>query len=196
MPKGLLQALHMSHEATTKVIAEPGVDHVAFTGSVRRRHAVERAAAGRFMSVGLELGGKDPAYVRADANLAHAIENLVDGAFFNSGQSCCGIERIYVHASAYDRFVEGAVELTRTYVLGDPTQADTTLGPMVRTSAADFVRGQIGEAVGQGAARCWTRRPSPRPGPARPISHRRSWWTSTIPCALCARRRSVPPWAS
>ena len=151
LPKGLLQALHMSHEATTKVIAELGVDHVAFTGSVPGGAAVERAAAGRFMSVGLELGGKDPAYVRADANLAHAIENLVDGAFFNSGQSCCGIERIYVHASAYDRFVEGAVELTRTYVLGDPTQADTTLGPMVRTSAADFVRGQIGEAVGQGA---------------------------------------------
>jgi acyl-CoA reductase-like NAD-dependent aldehyde dehydrogenase len=151
LPPGLLQALHMSHEATTRVVRELGVDHVAFTGSVAGGAAVEEAAAGRFIGVGLELGGKDPAYVRADADLDHAIENLVDGAFFNSGQSCCGIERIYVHASVYDRFVEGAVALTRRYVLGDPTEPETTLGPMVRTAAAEFVRGQIAEAVRQGA---------------------------------------------
>jgi acyl-CoA reductase-like NAD-dependent aldehyde dehydrogenase len=151
LPAGLLQALHLSHEATSRLIKDLGVDHVAFTGSVPAGAAVERAAAGRFIGVGLELGGKDPAYVRGDADLDHAVENLVDGAFFNSGQSCCGIERIYVHGSVYDRFVEGAVELTRQYVLGDPTQADTTLGPMVRTAAADFVRGQIAEARRQGA---------------------------------------------
>jgi acyl-CoA reductase-like NAD-dependent aldehyde dehydrogenase len=151
LPGGLLQALHLSHEATTRLIKELGVDHVAFTGSVPAGAAVERAAAGRFIGVGLELGGKDPAYVRADADLDHAVENLVDGAFFNSGQSCCGIERIYVHASLYDRFVDGTVELTRRYVLGDPTQADTTLGPMVRTAAADFVRSQVADARRQGA---------------------------------------------
>jgi acyl-CoA reductase-like NAD-dependent aldehyde dehydrogenase len=149
LPGGLLQALHLSHAATTRLIQD--VDHVAFTGSVPAGAAVEQAAAGRFIGVGLELGGKDPAYVRADADLDHAIENLVDGAFFNSGQSCCGIERIYVHDSIYDRFVEGAVELTRRYVLGDPTRPETTLGPMVRTAAADFVRGQVAEAVRQGA---------------------------------------------
>ncbi len=151
LPAGLLQALHMSHEATTRMIRELGVDHVAFTGSVAGGSAVEEAAAGRFIGVGLELGGKDPAYVRADANLDHAIENLVDGAFFNSGQSCCGIERIYVHEAVYDRFVEGAVALARNYVLGDPTEPGTTLGPMVRASAADFVREQVGDAVRQGA---------------------------------------------
>jgi acyl-CoA reductase-like NAD-dependent aldehyde dehydrogenase len=151
LPDGLLQALHLSHEATTRVIKDVGIDHVAFTGSVPAGGAVERAAAGRFIGVGLELGGKDPAYVRADADLDHAVENLVDGAFFNSGQSCCGIERIYVHASVCDRFVEGAVELTRRYVLGDPTRDETTLGPMVRTAAADFVRGQIADARRQGA---------------------------------------------
>jgi acyl-CoA reductase-like NAD-dependent aldehyde dehydrogenase len=151
LPPGLLQALHLSHEATARMIKDARIGHVAFTGSVAGGAAVEEAAAGRFLSLGLELGGKDPAYVRADADLAHAVENLVDGAFFNSGQSCCGIERIYVHAAVYDRFVEGAVELTRGYVLDDPTKADTTLGPMVRTSAAEFVRGQIGEAVRQGA---------------------------------------------
>jgi acyl-CoA reductase-like NAD-dependent aldehyde dehydrogenase len=149
LPGGVLQALHLSHAATTRLIQE--VDHVAFTGSVPGGAAVEQAAAGRFIGVGLELGGKDPAYVRADADLDHAIENLVDGAFFNSGQSCCGIERIYVHEGVHDRFVEGAVELTRRYVLGDPTHPETTLGPMVRTAAADFVRGQIAEAVRQGA---------------------------------------------
>ena len=148
---GLLQALHMSHEATTRVIRDLGVDHVAFTGSVAGGAAVEEAAAGRFIGVGLELGGKDPAYVRLDADLDHAVENLVDGAFFNSGQSCCGIERIYVHAGVYDRFVEGAVALARRYVLGNPTDPETTLGPMVRADAAEFVRAQIAEAVRQGA---------------------------------------------
>jgi acyl-CoA reductase-like NAD-dependent aldehyde dehydrogenase len=151
MPDGLLQAVHMSQATTAEVIRELGVDHVAFTGSVSGGAAVEQAASGRFIGVGLELGGKDPAYVRADADLAFAVENLVDGAFFNSGQSCCGIERIYVHERLFDRFVEQAAAVTRAYVLGDPTDAATTLGPMVRGSAAEFVRGQIAEAVGRGA---------------------------------------------
>jgi acyl-CoA reductase-like NAD-dependent aldehyde dehydrogenase len=114
-------------------------------------HAVRRVLSERFVGMGLELGGKDPAYVRADADLAQAIENLVDGSFFNSGQSCCGVERIYVHADIHDRFVDGFVELTNAYRLGNPFDATTTLGPMVRASAAEFVRGQIAEAVGQGA---------------------------------------------
>jgi acyl-CoA reductase-like NAD-dependent aldehyde dehydrogenase len=151
LPEGVLQFLHMSHDATARLVAHEDIGYVAFTGSVAGGAAVERAATGRFIGVGLELGGKDPAYVRPDADLAHAIENLVDGAFFNSGQSCCGIERIYVHASVYDRFVEGAVALTRGYVLGNPLDADTTLGPLVRTAAADFVRAQTAEAVRQGA---------------------------------------------
>ncbi|MET0606480.1 MAG: aldehyde dehydrogenase family protein, partial [Beijerinckiaceae bacterium] len=112
---------------------------------------IESAANGRFIGVGLELGGKDPAYVRADADLAHAIENLVDGAMFNSGQCCCGIERIYAHRDAYDRFVEGAVALTRSYILDDPLRAETTLGPMARASLAGVVRSQVAEAVARGA---------------------------------------------
>jgi len=152
LPNGLLQAIHTSHDATTQLIRNDGVAHVAFTGSVSGGRAMEAAAVGRFIGVGLELGGKDPAYVRHDADLDHAIENLVDGAFFNSGQSCCGIERIYVHEKLFDGFVQGAVELTKRYVLDDPTRQDTTLGPMVRTSAADFVRGQIRDAVAAGAS--------------------------------------------
>jgi acyl-CoA reductase-like NAD-dependent aldehyde dehydrogenase len=151
LPEGVFQALHMSHADTEALVAANAVDFVAFTGSVDGGHAVQKAAAGRFIATGLELGGKDPAYVRADADLAHAIENLVDGSFFNSGQSCCGIERIYVDAAVYDAFVAGFVDLTHQYVLGNPLEERTTLGPMVRASAAAFVRGQIGEAVRQGA---------------------------------------------
>src|SRR5829696_8956607 len=168
LPDGLLQAAHMSQATTAETIRRLGIDHVAFTGSVAGGAATEEAACGRFIGVGLELGGKDPAYVRADADLAHAVENLVDGAFFNSGQSCCGIERIYVHTSVYDRFVDGAVELTRRYVLDDPTKADTTLGPMVRTSAAEFVREQIGEAVRQGARPLVDEQGFPRSEPGTP----------------------------
>ncbi len=124
---------------------------VAFTGSVAGGHAIQRAIADRFIGAGLELGGCDPAYVRHDANLAHAIENLVDGAFFNSGQSCCGIQRLYVHEKIYDDFVAGAVALTRQYVLGNPTEQNTTLGPVVRISAAEQVRKQIAASISAGA---------------------------------------------
>ena len=83
--------------------------------------------------------------------MTHAIENLVDGAFFNSGQSCCGIERIYVDAAVYSDFIDGFAELTRAYVLGDPLDPATTLGPMVKARAAEFVRGQISAATAAGA---------------------------------------------
>ena len=120
LPDGVFQVLHLSHADTEAVIRAPEVDFVAFTGSVEGGHAVQKAASERFIGTGLELGGKDPAYVRPDANLAHAVENLVNGAFFNSGQSCCGIERIYVHKDVYDKFVEGFVALTKQYKLGNP----------------------------------------------------------------------------
>ncbi len=151
LPEGCFQVLHLSHEDTSRVIGDPRVDFVAFTGSVDGGHAVQRAAADRFIGTGLELGGCDPAYVRHDANLDHAIENLVDGAYFNSGQSCCGIQRVYVHERLYDRFVEGWVDLTRRYVLGNPLEADTTLGPVVRTAAADEIRRQVARSVAAGA---------------------------------------------
>jgi acyl-CoA reductase-like NAD-dependent aldehyde dehydrogenase len=151
LPKGVFQTLVLTHDDTAKVIAAPEVAYCNFTGSVAGGHAVQQAALGKFMGLGLELGGKDPAYVRADANLAHAVENLVDGAMFNSGQCCCAIERIYVHESLYDKFVDGFVDLTKKYKLGNPLDTATNLGPMVRTSAAEFVRGQIADAVRHGA---------------------------------------------
>ena len=151
LPQGVFQFLHLSHDQVAQVIGDQRVDYVAFTGSVEGGHAVQKAINDRFIVGGLELGGKDPAYVRADANLADAVENLVDGSFFNSGQSCCGIERIYVQKDIYQQFVDEFVKVTKTYKLGDPLDQDTTLGPMVRTSAADFAQKQIDEAITQGA---------------------------------------------
>jgi len=151
LPAGLFSYLHLDHAETSRVIRATEVDFVAFTGSVPGGEMVEAAAAGRFIGVGLELGGKDPAYVRADVDVGNAVENLVDGSFFNSGQSCCGIERIYVHQDIYDQFLEGFVELTRGYKLGNPTDPETTIGPLVRTSAAEFARGQVADAVRDGA---------------------------------------------
>jgi acyl-CoA reductase-like NAD-dependent aldehyde dehydrogenase len=151
LPEGVFQVVHASHEDTDHIIRDPRVDFVAFTGSVAGGRAVQRAAASRFIGVGLELGGCDPVYVRHDANLEHAIENIVDGAYFNSGQSCCGLQRVYVHHAVYQKFTDGFVELTRKYTLGDPTEQGTTLGPLVRTAAADGVRAQMESSIKAGA---------------------------------------------
>jgi acyl-CoA reductase-like NAD-dependent aldehyde dehydrogenase len=151
LPPGVFQHLHLGHEATLRLVGSGAAQLVAFTGSVKGGHAVQAAAGNAFIATNLELGGKDPAYVRHDADLAHAIENLVDGACFNSGQSCCGIERIYVHERLHDDFVAGYAELAGKYVLDDPTRPETNLGPMVRAAAADFARDQVAQAVAQGA---------------------------------------------
>ena len=153
LPEGVFQFVHTDHQACEKIIADPRIAHVVFTGSVRGGQEVKKYIGTRFINVGLELGGKDPAYVRSDADINHAIENLVDGAMFNSGQSCCGIERIYVDQSIYKDFIDGFKTITEQYKLGDPSQEDTNLGPVVRLSAANFIRSQISEAEKQGAKR-------------------------------------------
>jgi acyl-CoA reductase-like NAD-dependent aldehyde dehydrogenase len=150
-PPGVFQHIHATHATVEKMISDQRINFVVFTGSVNGGAAMERAAAGRFIGVGTELGGKDPSYVRHDADLALAIAENVDGAFFNSGQSCCAIERIYVHTDVYDQFVDGFVDLTKQYVLGNPLDPDTTIGPMVSTAAAAFVRRQIEDAFESGA---------------------------------------------
>jgi len=151
LPEGLFQNLVLSHEDTEKLIGSGRIDHINFTGSVEGGRRVEKAAAGTFATLGLELGGKDPAYVRADADLAQAVENLVDGAFFNSGQSCCGVERIYVQAEVYDRFVEGFVDTAKGWTLGNPLDPETVVGPMAHGRFADHVREQTLEALRKGA---------------------------------------------
>ncbi len=151
LPEGVFQYLHLTHTDTEAIIKDTRIHHVAFTGSVPGGEMVEKAAAGRFIGVGLELGGKDPAYVREDADLAHAVDTTMDGAFYNSGQSCCGIERVYVHEAIYDAFVQQAVAWVKALKLGRSDDPETTLGPVVRASAAEFVREQTREAIAQGA---------------------------------------------
>jgi acyl-CoA reductase-like NAD-dependent aldehyde dehydrogenase len=151
LPEGVFQHLHASHDDLARLIADPRIRFVSFTGSVAGGAAVQRAAGEQFIATNLELGGKDPAYVRPDTPLGATIENLVDGAYFNAGQSCCAVERIYVHQDIWRPFVDGFIDLTRKYRLGNPLERETTLGPMVRAAAAAFVRDQISEAVRQGA---------------------------------------------
>ncbi len=151
LPEGLFANLFLDHETTEKLIAAKSFGFINFTGSVGGGRAMERAAAGTFTGLGLELGGKDPGYVMEDADLDAAVDTLIDGAMFNSGQCCCGIERIYVTASLYDAFIEKAVSIVSGYKLGNPLEETTTLGPMAHRRFADEVRAQISEAVAAGA---------------------------------------------
>jgi len=151
VPGDVMQNLVIDHDTTAALIAGRAVDFVNFTGSVGGGQAMERAAAGTFVPVSTELGGKDPGYVRADADLDAAVDTLMDGAIFNAGQCCCGIERIYVHQSLFDAFVKKAADWARAQRLGNPLDPETTLGPMANIRFAREVRAQIGEAVAQGA---------------------------------------------
>jgi len=148
----VVQQLLVSHEQAARIIADPRVAHLSFTGSVRGGHEVYRAAAAqRFIDVGLELGGKDAAYVAADADLAYAVANVVDGALYNAGQSCCAVERAYVHESLYDEFVERARALLGDYVLGDPLADSTNLGPLASPAKPRELADQVAEATAAGA---------------------------------------------
>ncbi|KZO97238.1 succinate semialdehyde dehydrogenase [Calocera viscosa TUFC12733] len=155
LPPSVLSVLHLPPALVAHAAAHPQVNFISFTGSVAGGKAVERAAVNAehvgLKGVGLELGGKDPAYVREDADLEYAVEQLVDGAMFNSGQSCCAIERIYVHQSLYATFVRQFVELTNQYKLGSPLDPSTTLGPVVSVASASRIRAQVAAAVQAGA---------------------------------------------
>ncbi|MCU0899102.1 MAG: aldehyde dehydrogenase family protein [Cypionkella sp.] len=151
VPEDVFQNVVLDHATTETLIKARSFDFINFTGSVAGGQAMERAAAGTFTPLGLELGGKDPGYVRADANLDAAVDTLMDGAMFNSGQCCCGIERIYVHEQLYDAFVEKAVAWVNALTLGNPHDPATTLGPMAHVRFAKVVRDQVAEAIAAGA---------------------------------------------
>jgi acyl-CoA reductase-like NAD-dependent aldehyde dehydrogenase len=150
-PAGLVQALSCDHPMSEKIVGDRRVDHVLFTGSVYGGHRIQQAAAGRFLHVGLELGGNDPAYVAADADLEKTVENLVDGACYNAGQSCCAVERVYVHESLYARFVELAEPMIRAYVMGDPTSDATTMGPIAQPNHPAELEAMVRDAESKGA---------------------------------------------
>ena len=151
VPADVFQNVVLDHATPEGLIAARAFNFVNFTGSVGGGRAMEKAAAGTFTAMGLELGGKDPGYVRADADLDAAVDGLMDGAIFNAGQCCCGIERIYVHESLFEAFVEKAVAWVKGQVLGNPFDAVTTLGPMANKRFATVVRDQVADAVKAGA---------------------------------------------
>eukprot|EP00301_Raphidiophrys_heterophryoidea_P001349 c10656_g1_i2.p1 GENE.c10656_g1_i2~~c10656_g1_i2.p1 ORF type:complete len:402 (-),score=105.15 c10656_g1_i2:164-1369(-) len=151
-PAGLVTSLHVTHDIAAEVIKHPAVGYVSFTGSVAGgRQVYQTVAANRFVDITLELGGKDPAYVAADANFEHAVATVVDGAFYNAGQSCCAVERVYVHHSLYSRFIERAKALIEEYAIGDPLQSSTSMGPMALPTAPAFLQAQVQNAIAQGA---------------------------------------------
>ena len=148
---GLVQNLILTHDQTLAMIHNGGVDHVVFTGSVPGGRAIHRAVAERFIDVGLELGGKDPAYVAEDADLEFTVPNVVDGACYNAGQSCCAVERVYVHRNCYEDFIERSETIMRQYRLGDPLDEETTMGPLASAQAPDYLDHQVADAEQRGA---------------------------------------------
>ena len=147
----LVTHLVLTHDQTEAVIQSGDIDYVAFTGSVGGGHAVYRPSAERLIGVGLELGGKDPAYIAADADLDFAVPLIVDGACHNAGQSCCAIERVFVHRDQYEPFLEAASKTISDYELGDPFAEGTTMGPLASRSALDALDEQVADAIARGA---------------------------------------------
>ena len=150
-PAGLVQSLDCDHPTSEKIVGDARIDHVVFTGSIFGGHRIAQAAAQRFLHLGLELGGNDPAYVAADCDFAKTVESIVDGAMYNAGQSCCAVERVYVHRSIYARFLEAAEPLVRAYVLGDPLDDTTTLGPLAQPNHPSKLEALVADARARGA---------------------------------------------
>lgn len=138
--------------AAGAALVESAVDGVFFTGSYATGKRIAQATAARMLRVQLELGGKDPAYVADDADVAKAAAGTADGAFYNAGQSCCAVERVYVHAAVWDEFVAAFVREVQGFVVGDPADPATYLGPLTRRDAAiATLEAQVADALGRGA---------------------------------------------
>ncbi|KAM3483266.1 hypothetical protein MY8738_003341 [Beauveria namnaoensis] len=152
LPQGVLQYFHCGSPSTMEtIVRDPRIELVCFTGSVAGGLSVQKAAADRIVNIGLELGGKDPAYVRSDVDIDWAAEEIVDGSIFNSGQSCCSLERVYVDESIHDAFVEAVQKVLKGYKLGDPFDKTTHVGPVISSRSKDAIEGHVKDAVSKGA---------------------------------------------
>ncbi|MBC8197642.1 MAG: aldehyde dehydrogenase family protein [Candidatus Marinimicrobia bacterium] len=151
-PNGLVQNIICSHQTLATAIKLGLFDHISFTGSVNGGRSVSEANKSNFIGLGLELGGKDPAYICEDSDLEFVIPNIMDGVFYNAGQSCCGVERIYVHESIYDQFIKGAILEMEKLVIGNPMYSETTMGPLASAKAVQFLENQKQDAVKKGAS--------------------------------------------
>jgi acyl-CoA reductase-like NAD-dependent aldehyde dehydrogenase len=132
-------------------LLEQRIDGLFFTGSYATGAKIARVIGPRLIKLQLELGGKDPSYVRADANVGNAAESLADGAMYNTGQSCCSVERIYVHESIYAEFVSHFVETVKTFKLGDPMLDATYFGAITRAPQLETLDAQVNDAKSKGA---------------------------------------------
>lgn len=150
VPQQVMVALVGAGEVGAALLAQP-VDGVFFTGSHATGQRIAQAVAGRMIKLQLELGGKDPTYVRADADAAAAAESLADGAMYNSGQSCCSVERIYVHQSLHDAFVDAFVKTVDGFKVGDPMDGGTYIGAIARTPQLAVLDAQVADARAKGA---------------------------------------------
>ncbi|CAI6098757.1 unnamed protein product [Clonostachys chloroleuca] len=161
LPTDVLQILHTASLPKLEEIAQSSViKQICFTGSTAGGLAIRRATARRIVPVNLELGGKDPAYVRADSDLKWTAANIVDGAIFNSGQSCCAVERVYVHADVHDAFVRELQDELQGYNLGDPNQQSTSIGPVISSAAVKAIEEQVRDAISKGAVDATPENPS------------------------------------
>ncbi len=152
LPEGVIQYFHSSSPTVIEsIVRNPKISLVCFTGSVAGGLAVQKAASDRIVNVGLELGGKDPAYVRGDVDIAWAAEEIVDGAVFNSGQSCCSLERIYVDEKIYDEFIAAVQAVLKNYKLGDPLDKGTHVGPVISKRSKETIEAHIKDALDKGA---------------------------------------------
>jgi acyl-CoA reductase-like NAD-dependent aldehyde dehydrogenase len=151
LPAGALAAVHADHDATARLVADPRVDYIAFTGSTRGGRELSKAAAGRFVDLGLELGGNDAAWVRADAELPSTAESLAEGAFYNAGQSCCGVERVFAQDDVYDELLDLLVARSADWKPGDPMDEATSMGPMAQASSIALLEQHVADAVERGA---------------------------------------------
>ncbi len=150
VPKETFIAVVGTGEAGRALLAQ-NVNGVFFTGSYGTGRKIAETVAGRMVKVQLELGGKDPTYVCDDADARAAAESLADGAFYNTGQSCCSVERIYVHRTIAPAFIEAFVEVVRAFVVGEPTDENTYIGPLARKDQLAALETQVKDAVAKGA---------------------------------------------
>ncbi len=151
LPKGVFQALHMAHPDAEALIGSGLVDMVQFIGSTRGGQAVYNAGQETFTRYGLELGGKDPLYLRSDVSIPAILDDLMEGCFGNAGQSCCSVERIYVHQDIYQDFVAQFEAAVAKVHMGHPIDEKPFFGPVVSTAAADRINGLTADAVAKGA---------------------------------------------
>jgi len=150
VPKEVMVCLVGAGEVGAALLAQP-IDGLFFTGSHATGQRIAQALAGRMVKMQLELGGKDPTYVRADADPKAAAESLADGAMYNTGQGCCSVERIYVHEAVHDAFVEHFLATVAGFRQGDPADPGTYVGAITRAPQLDLLEAQVRDAVAKGA---------------------------------------------